>query len=741
MSPRLKIATIFIFLITGIITVRLFQLQVISHGYYHDIAQKEHSGFTELPARRGEILIEDKNSGEVFKLATNTTLNLLYADPYLIENPDLVAKTLTPLIFDLEQEKELDTERMETETDTAYEIEDELTREEALSKIALKTDTELFEDFQDNLKDELGEKTRSQILLAEEVDQETITELTTTDLDGILVTENGDVYAMPPEINDKGDVAKALAEIFQVDAETLESTLEGTNRYIVLKRKLEPEISSQIQDLIDNDPDDNFLGIGMIEEYYRYYPEGELASQVLGYVNYAGVGQYGIEGFFNSSLTGKKGYFTSQIDGTGNQITVGDSVIDPAEDGDNIMLTLDRTIQLEVEKLIQKGVENYQAESGQVIVMDPETGEILAMANYPTYDPNIYGDVYDLTEIELTDEQFQYVYNMGTEEEPTYWLYTHVDPDERIRIFQDEDDPETWYSYENFYGPEVYKNKTIQAIYEPGSVFKPVAMSAAINAGEVTPNSTHYCGGPIQVDEFEIHTFNDEYHGTETMTEVLVHSCNIGMSYVAELLGRSLFASYIEGFGFGTRTDIQLDGEESGYIEYYEDWADSELVTHAFGQGIAVTPLQMITAIAAIANDGVLMQPYVVKYTESSDGTKTEYEPEIIRQVVTKETADTMVAMLTAVIEQGIPTAVLDDHYVAGKSGTAQTYKWGKALTGPGTTITSFIGFGPIDDPQFIILTKLDYPKTSEWCTATAAPVGKEVLDFLYDYYNIPPDK
>ncbi|KKU45003.1 MAG: Peptidoglycan glycosyltransferase [Microgenomates group bacterium GW2011_GWC2_46_7] len=149
----------------------------------------------------------------------------------------------------------------------------------------------------------------------------------------------------------------------------------------------------------------------------------------------------------------------------------------------------------------------------------------------------------------------------------------------------------------------------------------------------------------------------------------------------------------------------------------------------------------MITAIAAIANDGVLMQPYVVKYTESSDGTKTEYEPEIIRQVVTKETADTMVAMLTAVIEQGIPTAVLDDHYVAGKSGTAQTYKWGKALTGPGTTITSFIGFGPIDDPQFIILTKLDYPKTSEWCTATAAPVGKEVLDFLYDYYNIPPDK
>lgn len=740
-NNRLNIVIIIVFLVTGIIGLRLFWLQVVSHGHYKEIAQKEHQGYTELPARRGEILITDYNSGEVFKLATNTTLDLLYADPYLIEDPGMVAETLAPLLFNLEQEKELDEERVKEELEEAYEIENEEIREDVLKTISYKDDGELFDDYQDRLEDQLSEKIRSQILLAEEMDQETIDALVTADITGVLVTEHGDVYAFPNEISSKKRTAEELAEIFKVDAENLESILEGTNRYTVLDRKLDPSVSSAIDQIIEEDETGDFLGIRMLEEYYRYYPEEELASQILGYVNSAGVGQYGIEGFFNSSLTGKKGYFTSQIDGVGKQITVGESVIEPAEDGANIMLTIDRTVQLEVEKLVGAAVESYQAESGQAIVIDPETGAIIAMANYPTFDPNLYGQVYNLQEIELTEEEWERVYNMGDEEDPVWWFYTQIDPDERVRIFQDSDDPETWYSYENMYGPEVYKNKTIQAIYEPGSVFKPVAMASAINANEVTPNSTHNCTGPLEVDEFEIHTFDDTYHGIETMTEVLINSCNIGMAYVAELLGRSLFYSYIQAFGFTKRTDIQLDGEESGYVEYYDDWARSELVTHAFGQGITVTPLQMAVATAALANDGVLMQPYIVEKIEYADGSITEYEPEIIRQAVTKETADQTTAMLTAVIEQGIPQAQIDNHYVAGKSGTAQTYKWGKALEGKGTTITSFVGYGPIDDPQFAILVKFDYPKTNEWGANTAGPVFGDIADFLFSYYNIPPDK
>ncbi|PIP66766.1 hypothetical protein COW94_00010, partial [Candidatus Peregrinibacteria bacterium CG22_combo_CG10-13_8_21_14_all_44_10] len=448
---RLTIVVGFLFFVTAVVGIRLFQLQVISHGYYKEVAQTAHQGYTELPARRGEILITDYNSGEVFKIATNTTLNLLYADPYLIDDSGLVAETLAPLVFDLEQEKGLDEQRVAEELEVAYEIENEEERTEALTKIAYKTDEELFDDFQDRLEEQLSEKTRSQILLAEGVDQETQYALNEMDLTGLVVTENGDVYAYPPEISNKGKTAELLAEVFQVDAANLESTLEGTNRYTVIKRKLDPEISVQIDNIIDNDENGDFLGIDMLEEYYRYYPEGELAAQVLGYTNSAGVGQYGIEGFFNSSLTGKKGYFTSQLDGVGQQITVGDSVLEPAEDGANIMLTIDRTIQLEIEELLGAGVEKYQAESGQAIVMDPETGAILAMANYPTFDPNSYGDVYELAEIEILESDMAYLYDMGDEEEPLYWLYLQVDPDERIRVFPDEDDPSKWYSYENLY--------------------------------------------------------------------------------------------------------------------------------------------------------------------------------------------------------------------------------------------------------------------------------------------------
>ena len=687
-------------------------------------------------------MIEDPNSGEPFRLATNTTFDLLYADPYLIDNPELVAETLAPLLFDLEEAKELDAERVETETEEAETIEDEIARTDALSLIAYKTDDELKENFQKDLENQLGEKIRDQILLAEETDPLTQESLNTMDLEGILITETGDVYAMPNEIEDKEAIASLLAEVFQVDAESLTKTLKGTNRYTALKRKLDPEISAQIEEIKNNDTDKNFIGIGMIEEYYRYYPEGDLAAQVLGYVNSAGVGQYGIEGFFNTNLTGKKGYFTSEIDGVGNQITVGDSVIEPAEDGADITLTIDRTIQLEVEKWLSQGVEEYQAQSGQAIVMDPETGAILAMANYPTFDPNSYSDAYELSEIEITEDKKQFVFNEGTEEEPEYWLYIHVDPDEKIRIFQDTDNPDKWYSYTNLQGPAVYKNNSVQSIYEPGSVFKPIAMAAAINAGEVEPDSTFECLGPIEVDEYVIDNSTHTAHGTESMTDILVHSCNIGMSYVAELLGRSLFYSYIQAFGFGERTDIQLESEEAGYIEYYEDWADSELFTHAFGQGISATPLQMITAMAALANDGVLMQPYLVKKIEYADGTITEYEPEIIRQVVTGDTAEKIKSMLTEVIETGEGIlAKLPDHYVAGKTGTSQTYKHGVPLEGAGTTIGTFVGYAPLNDPKFIVLVKYDYPKNSVWGGQTAAETFAKIADFLFDYYNVPPDK
>lgn len=749
-----------VYLVTGLIIIRLFYLQVLAHGYYEEIAQREQYGYTTLPARRGEILIEDYHSGETYTLATNTTLEMIYADPTLIADPVAVAETLAPLLFDLETEQELDQKRYDEEYNAILKMESEVLRNEALTKLKLKTEEELFDEYQQNLEDTLASKTREVILISADLDETQQQEIKDLDLEGIELTSEGELYAYPAKITDKKGVAKQLGEVFNStsnEIEDLETILLGKNRYVVLKRKLEPAVSEQIETIIKEDllaadaadTDPVFLGIRLQEEYFRYYPEQDLAAQVLGYVAGDGTGQYGIEGTFDEILQGQDGIFTSKVDAYGNQITVGESVIEEAVDGADITLTIDRAIQTKVEEFLKAGVEEYKPDSAQIIVINPETGAILAMAQYPTFNPNSYSDVFEKVEIEIPEDKKEYIYVAGTEEEPIYYYYIQVDPDIRIQIFPDPDVEGKYYSYKNTWGPEVYKNKTVQEVYEPGSVFKPLVMAAAIDAGEVTASTTFLDDGPVGVDfnvytgeyDYYIETFNQVYHGLETMTQVLERSCNIGMTFVSKKLGPALFYSYIKSYGLLARTGIEINDEVLGDVEHYDNWTESEMVTKAFGQGISMTPLQLVQAYTALANDGTMMQPYLVKKIEYADGTVEEFEPTVAAQVLKPETAQMVTAMLTSVVGQYTSKIALDDYYIAGKSGTAQTYKWGKALSGPGTTMTTFMGYGPIDDPQFLIMVKMDHPRTSEWAEQTSGQVFHKVIEFLFDYYSVPPDK
>jgi len=757
--PRIYVLFLTVFALTGLILMRLFYLQVLAHGYYLEIARTEQMGYTKLPARRGEVLIEDYHSGEAYKLATNTTLNMIYADPTLIEDAHLVATTLAPLLFDLEVEKELDEKSHDEEYKTIMAIEDETLRNEALSKLHYKTDEELFESYQENLEKTLATKVRDVILITEKVDAGTQSKIKNLRLPGIEVGDTGNIYAYPAQISDKASVARSLAEVFSSDASELERILLGKNRFVILKHRLEPEVSAQIEAIlaadrkdppgVQNEPPLHFLGIRLKEEYFRFYPEKSLAAQLLGYVDSAGNGQYGIEGTFNDILKGKDGVFTSQTDAHGNQITVGDSIIEQAEDGADVTLTLDRAIQLQVERLLADGVKEYRPDSGQAIVMDPRTGAVLAMAQYPSFDPNNYGEVFKTEPITFTDEEKERIVVKGTEENPIYWFYKQINPDLRFPIFPDLENPGQYTKYVNETGPEVYKNKFLQETYEPGSVFKPLVMAAAINAGEVEPNSTFMDSGPIPVDyntitgkyEYEINTFNNKYFGVMTMTQVLEKSSNTGMTYVVRKLGKNLFYSYLEDYGFTKRTDIGIDDEVKGVLSHYSTWkAESEMITKAFGQGVSVTPIQLAQAYTALANGGVMMRPMLVKKITYPDGRTEDFEPEVVRQVLTEETSAKITAMLTATAESYV-TLALKNHYFAGKTGTAQTYKGGRALSGAGTTKTTFVGFGPIEEPEFLVIVKMDYPRSSEWAESTSGRVGNKILTFLYDYYNVPPDK
>lgn len=731
--------------ITAIILIKLFQLQILDHDYYQEIASREQYGYIELPAQRGEIIITDYHSGEEFLITTNTTLNLLYADPALIKDPLYIAEKLTPLLFDLEDATASDYERI---NELSRNLSPDLTEEEIAKLLKPFSDEELEKQFKQKLTEKISQKQRQEILLATEVEAEDLIKLQNLNIGGIEVVKDA-VYAYPPQISNTKYVAESIADYVKIPSDKLAKLLKGENRYVVLQKKLDIDISDQIKEFFAEDEDEIWNGLGMTEEYFRYYPEGAMAASIIGYVNSDNIGQYGIESSFNTQLQGVTGKFQTKKDSVGRQITVGESILEPAIDGDDIVLTIDRSIQLKVEQILEYAVWEYQALSGQVIVMNPKSGAIIAMANAPGFDPNAYGDVFGKEKITFTPEEMKNLYETETEGLLTY--YTNPLTLDSITIFKEKDENGNikYLKYKNDVGPEVYHNKIISWPYEPGSVFKTITMAIGIDDGDITPNTTFNDTGPISVDlnvftgeyDFEIKN-SDGYFGLVNMTTVLAKSLNTGMTFISKEIGPALFYSYLEKFGFLDRTDIEFDSEALGKIEYFEDWTESELATHAFGQGITVTMIQLANAYSTVVNGGVLMQPYVVEEIRHDDETITRTDPYEIRRVISEETSVIMSAMLVNSVENGVAAqAQVEEHYVGGKTGTSQTYKYGKALVGIGTTITSFAGYGPVEDPRFVILIKLDRPKANEWGSQTAAPTFSKIADYLFNYYNIPPDK
>lgn len=746
-QPLNKISVLKVLVVAIALTIgaRLFFLQVIRYDFYQQVAAKEHYGETELPARRGEIFIKDYASGENIRVATNITLDTLFADPTIIKDKKLVADRLVPLIYDLEEARAADDARVETEHKRAKTQED-------VDKIKPLTDEELYKKFYDDILASISMETRPVILLSDTLLPDTLKAIAALNLTGIEVTET-ELRAYPDKIVNKEYIASTLDTYLDITPTRLETILEGKNRYVILKKKIKPEVSQQIQKIMDEDKDKNFFGIGLKEEYYRYYPENDLASNVLGFVTPDGVGQYGIESKYNTQLQGKKGMFRAQKDGSvyGRQITVGDSVIQPAVDGDSIVLTIDRAMQLEVERIIKKATIDYRADSGQAIVLDPKTGKIMAMAHYPDFDPNNFGAVLDTEEINFTEDEIKSLVPIE-EEENAFWFYRNVIAHDRYKVMVStlEDGRKIYKRYKNWIGLEAYQNKIVSMPYEPGSVFKAITMASGLDDKDVTPNTAFHDPGFLEVDfnkninayEYTIKNVSAKCTGYSTMTNVIANSCNTGISYVAKQMGKSLFYSYMLKFGFGERTGVEFDGEHPGKIEHFTRWAESEFYNHAFGQGITATPLQMVAAYGALANKGVLMQPHIVEKVIQANGKVVQTEATPIEQVISEQAANTITAMLVNAVENGVArNASLPDYYIAGKTGTSQTYRNGKAIEGAGTTITSIAGYGPIDDPKFVILVKLDRPRSSEWADSTAVYAFRDIASYLYSYFGIPPDK
>lgn len=429
----------------------------------------------------------------------------------------------------------------------------------------------------------------------------------------------------------------------------------------------------------------NINGLEFQEDSKRIYPEASMSAHLLGFVGSdeygEDVGYFGLEGYYNNRLKGKDGRVGQLEDPFGIPILVGKYRPVEAKKGDTLKLALDRGIQFMVEDKLKKATEKYDAKQGTVIVVEPTTGHILAMASYPNYDPRIYGE----------------------------------------------------------FKEEIFKNPAVADTYEPGSTFKLITMAAALDLGVVEPNTRcDVCSGPRRISGYEISTWNKKYYPDSTMTEVIQHSDNVGMTFVSEKLGADNFKNYIDKFGFGRTTGIDLQEEAAGNIRSSDEWKEIDLATASFGQGIAVTPLQMIQAVQVIANDGRLIGPKIVEKISSrgeEQGVKSEKE----KQVVSPKTAAQITEMMVNAVEQGEAKAFVPKGYrIAGKTGTAQIPVAGHY--DENKTIASFVGFAPADDPKFVMLVRFTEPSSSIFGSETAAPTFFDIAKELFNYWGISPN-
>ncbi|MDP2671576.1 MAG: penicillin-binding protein 2 [bacterium] len=454
---------------------------------------------------------------------------------------------------------------------------------------------------------------------------------------------------------------------------SLTESLETENVvWVALAHKLTEKTKEKIEKL-------GLVGLGFEEQASRFYPNGSLAAQLLGFVGEDEDGNdrgySGLEGFYDDQLRGRVGKLTEEVDAQGHPILAGLKSGAVPADGFDLVTTIDRTVQYTVERYLRAGMKKYSAKSGSAIVMDIKTGAILAVANVPSFDPS------------------------------------------------------KWFSFEN----KDLRNGAISDVYEPGSTFKMITAAAALDSGAITTETVCPCTGPIKIAGYEIRTWNNQYHSGSTVSDILEHSDNVGASFMAEKVGKAKFIDYVKKFGFGKKTGVDLQGEETGLLKDPADWYPIDYVTSAFGQGISVTSLQMLTAASAIANGGKMMQPYLV---QKIIGEKTiEHKPVEVGQIIKPKTASVMKELLFSAVENGEAKRLIPHGLrVAGKTGTAQIPIAGHY--DPNKTVASFVGFGPVEKPKFAMIVRFNEP-IPIYAAETSEPLFFDIARELYSYWGI----
>ncbi len=544
---------------------------------------------------------------------------------------------------------------------------------------------------------------------------------TITDRNGVELAVSSTVktvYISPKNVKNEEqarDIAKNLSEILDVDYDRVYEKTQKNNYYEIIKRKIDSDLADKVRTYIS---ESKATCIHLIDDTKRYYPYGNLASHIIGFVGTDNTGLDGVELTYNKYLSGTNGKLITAKNNAGTELPVEYETYVPAQDGGTVALTIDTTIQYYLEKYIEQAREDNSCYDGAAgIIMDVDTGEILAMTSKPDYDLNNYQQITDsllLKELEG--------YTPTEEGDPT----AEEKESELINMMR--------------------RNKLIVDTYEPGSTFKILTASMAVEENLVNQNSSFYCPGYTVVANRRISCWKHGGHGTQNFLQAMQNSCNPAFISIGGVVGNSTFEDYFKNFGLTERTGVDLTGEATGIFHAKGNFNEVELATASFGQRFKVTPIQMLTAVSAVANGGYLVTPHVVKEISSTteDGTKTvvkSVETNVKRQVISEQTSKELCNYLEQVVSVGSGrNAYVKGYRVAGKTGTSEKLS-SESTTGEEEYIASFIGFAPADDPKIAILVMLDEPNGAEYFGGlTAAPVAGKILSEVLPYLEIPAE-
>ncbi len=452
--------------------------------------------------------------------------------------------------------------------------------------------------------------------------------------------------------------------------------LSANKKWLSLSRGLSKEKKKVIEEM-------NWKGIEFSQNETREYPEASMAAHLIGFVgsdeNGNRQGYFGLEGYYHQQLSGQPGLLIRENNPFGQIILSGEKIEEEMRPGMNLTLYLERPVQYILEEELKKGIEKHQAKSGWAVIINPKTGAVLGMASFPQYDPANFNE------------------------------------------------------YEN----ELYPNPVIAQGFEPGSVFKPLVMAAAIEENIVEPETKcTNCDEPMTIGDYTIKTWNEKYQPQSTMTEVIVNSDNVGMAWVGQKIGKNKLINYLNDYGFGQKTEIDLQEEAQLSIRPSADWYPIDVATASFGQGISVTPIQLTRAFAGLANQGKLVKPQMVEQIWSGNEVIYDFQTEIVNKPLSPKTTEKITNMLIAAVEKGSAKwTKLENLVVAGKTGTAQI-----PISGhydKEKTIASFIGYAPAKEPKFVMLVSLREPQSSPWGSETAAPVWFNIVEKLSYYWGL----